>query len=145
MPAPVTVWRVELNAGSSLEEVKGSLSLAGDALVFTVEDDPGPGRRYPLREVARARRLRGSPVLILERSTPQGPRRTAFYFVPPPPLVRRDEPAGPSLTGLRGGGKRRSRRKNVSYLGFMNRQKKPLVQEWVRQIELAAARVRGES
>ncbi|HEX6329935.1 MAG TPA: hypothetical protein VF129_01410 [Actinomycetota bacterium] len=142
MPAPVTVWRVELDAGAPLEDVKGSLSLTDDAVVFTPRDDPGPGRRYPLQEVERVRRLRGSPVLVMTRATAHGQRRTAFYFVPPPPLEPREEPTRPSPLGVRGGGRRRSRRKNVSYLGYMNREKKPVVREWERQIGQAAAAAR---
>ncbi|HSJ49686.1 MAG TPA: hypothetical protein VLA90_00165 [Actinomycetota bacterium] len=143
MSAPVTVWRVELDAGGSFDEVRGSLSLSDDAVVFTPRDDPDRGRRYPLREVERVRRLLGSPVLILVRATTHGQRRTAFYFVPPPPLEAPEAPERPSLLGVRGGGRRRSRRKNVSYLGYMNREKKPLVREWQRRIGRAAAAARA--
>jgi hypothetical protein len=145
MLAPVTVWCVELDSRADLVEMKGSLALTEDAVVFTSREQTGVERRYPLREVQRARRLLGSPVLVLVRRTSQGERRTAFYFVPPPPLEPREDPTRPSLSGIRGSGKRRSRRKNVSYLGYMNREKKPLVRDWGREIERAAAAARGVS
>jgi hypothetical protein len=142
MPASVTVWAVELEPGSSLEEVKGSLALASDALVFGPRDERHPERRYALRDVVQARRLRGSPVLMIVRQTPEGPRRTAFYFVQPPPLELPDVSTRPGLGG-RGTTRRRVRRQNVSYLGMWNREKKALLREWERQVKTAVAATKG--
>lgn len=142
MPAPVTVWNVELVPDQPLEEVKGRLSLASDALVFAPSDGPGE-RRYPLREVVQARRLRGSPVLMILRGTDQGRRRTAFYFVQPPPLQRPEQPPRTSFGGIGRSSKRKVRRQNVSYLGVWNREKKALLREWERQVKTAAAAARS--
>jgi hypothetical protein len=146
VPASVTVWAVELTPGSSLEEVKGSLALASDGLLFTPREETRPPRRIPLDEIAQARRLRGSPVLMIVRRTTEGPQRTAFYFVQPPPLERADELPRPSLGfGMRGGGgKRKVRRQNVSYLGLWNKEKKAVLREWERQVKAALA-ARGGS
>lgn len=141
MPASVTVWAVELGPESSLEEVKGSLALASEELVFTPRDAQHGERRYALREVAQARRLRGSPVLMILRQAPEGPRRTAFYFVQPPPLER-DEPVRTSPLGLGRNTKRKVRRQNVSYLGLWNKEKKALLREWERQVKTAVAAAR---
>jgi hypothetical protein len=141
MPASVTVWAVELAPESSLEEVKGSLALSSDALVFTPRDEQRAERRYALRELVQARRLRGSPVLMILRQGPEGPRRTAFYFVQPPPLER-DAPARPGPLGLGRNTRRKVRRQNVSYLGLWNKEKKALLREWERQVKSAVAAAR---
>lgn len=137
MPSPVTVWAVELEPGSRLEEVQGSLALETEALVFTPRDGRGPERRYPLAEIARTRRLRGSPVLLIVHEPTRGPRRTAFYFVQPPPLVPPDESRKAVLGPLAGGSSRKVRRRNASYLGLANRQKKQVLREWERAVQLA--------
>lgn len=137
MPSPVTVWAVELQPGSRLEEVQGSLALETEALVFTPRDGHGPERRYPLAEIARARRLRGSPVLLIVHEPSRGPRRTAFYFVQPPPLVPPDESRKAVLGPLAGGSSRKVRRRNASYLGLSNRQKKQVLREWEGAVQAA--------
>jgi hypothetical protein len=141
MPSPVTVWAVELEPGSRLEEVQGSLALETEALVFTPRD--GSERRYPLAEVARARRLRGSPVLLIVHEPTRGQRRTAFYFVQPPPLVPPDESRKAVLGPLAGGSSRKVRRRNASYLGLSNRQKKQVLREWERAVRAALTTERG--
>jgi hypothetical protein len=142
MPSPVTVWAVELESGSGLEEVQGSLALETAALVFTPRDGHGSERRYPLAEVARARRLRGSPVLLIVHEPARGARRTAFYFVQPPPLAPPDESRKAILGPLASGSPRKVRRRNASYLGLSNRQKKQVLREWERAVQeaLSAAR-----
>jgi len=139
MPSPVIVWAVELEPGSSLEEVQGSLTLETEALVFTPREGHGSERRYQLAEVARARRLRGSPVLLIVHEPSREPRRTAFYFVQPPPLVPPDESRKAVLGPLAGGSPRKVRRRNASYLGFSNRQKKQVLREWERAVQAALA------
>lgn len=137
MPSPVTVWTVELEPGSSLKEVQGSLALETEALVFTPKE--GSERRYPLAQIERARRLRGSPVLMIVHEPSRGPRRTAFYFVQPPPLVPPDESRKAVLGPLAGGSPRKVRRRNASYLGISNRQKKQILREWERAVQEALA------
>lgn len=143
MPAAVTVWAVELDGRSSLDEVRGSLTLASDALVFTPRDAGRAERRIPLREVSRARRLRGSPVLMVVCEGPESVTRTAFYFVQPPPLEQPDEPLRPTLAPIVRNSRRKGRRQNVGYLGAWNREKKALLREWERQVKAAAAAARS--
>jgi hypothetical protein len=143
MPAPVTVWTVEFGPASGLEEVRGVLALASEALVFTPRDQPDAEHRYPLADVIQARRVRGSPVLMILRETSQGPRRTAFYFVQPPPLERPNVEVRPTLGGVGRSTRRKVRRENASYLGLWNREKKALVREWERQVKTAVEAARS--
>lgn len=142
MPSPITVWAVELEPGSRLDEVQGSLALEAEALVFTPRDGHGSERRYPLAEVARARRLRGSPVLLIVHEPTRGPRRTAFYFVQPPPLVPTNESRKAVLGPLAGGSPRKVRRRNASYLGLSNREKKQVLREWEQAVRAALKKER---
>jgi hypothetical protein len=134
---------VDLGARSSIQEVKGSLSLASDALVFSPKDESLPERRLPLREVARARRLRGSPVLVIVQHPGVEPERVAFYFVQPPPLEVVEEPTRVAVWGIARSGKRRVRRRNTTYLGTWNREKKALLVEWERQVRRALEAARS--
>ena len=135
MPAPTTVWAVELGPRSSLEEVKGSLSMTSDGLVFTPRDERRPTQTLAFAEIARVRRLRGSPVLMVVSRGANGTARTAFYFAQPPPLERPDETTSrPTPFGLGRTTKRKVRRQNVSYLGAWNAEKKELLREWERQL-----------
>ena len=142
MPASVTVWTVELGSASRLEEVRGSLALAGDSLVFTPRDRPDAERRYPLKDVVQTRRVRGSPVLMILRETSEGAKRTAFYFVQPPPLDRPYVETRPTLGGIGRSTKRKVRRQNASYLGMWSREKKALLREWERQVKTAVEAAR---
>jgi hypothetical protein len=142
VPRAVTVWAVELGKDVQPDETKGTLELAGQALLFTPNDDACPAVRLPVSEIVKVRRLRGSPVLMVERTTASGPRRTAFYFVQPPPLsailgTTVERPSG--LAAFRNP-KRKARRDNVGYLGTTNREKKAAINEWVRAVRTAAAR-----
>lgn len=141
MLASVTVWAVELGPGAPTTEVRGQLALASQALVFSPRDERQSERRYPLREIVRTRRLRGSPVLMVVTRGGGGARRTAFYFVQPPPLPKTEEVA-PTST-LRRSTKRRARRQNVGYLGTWNREKKALLREWERHVRVAAQESQG--
>ena len=139
MPPPVTVWAVDLGPESRLEEVKGSLALREDSLVFTPRDERRPERPFVLAEIATVRRLRGSPVLMIVREADGLPVRTAFYFVQPPPLERDDTPTRPTPFGVGRNSKRKVRRQNVSYLGMWNKEKKALLREWERRVREAVA------
>ena len=142
MPRAVTVWAVELAKDLQPDEIKGILELGTDALLFTPIDEARPAMRIRLSDVARVRRLRGSPVLMLERTTAAGPRKTAFYFAQPPPLnaLLGTSPERPSGLAAFRSPKRKARRDNVGYLGLMNREKKAAVSEWVRAVKGAIAR-----
>ena len=143
MPAPITVWAVDLGRGSSLEEVKGSLSLSSDALIFTPRDETRPERRFGLAEITKIRRLRGSPVLVvLRQGEGREPLRTAFYFVQPPPLERPNDDTRPTPLGIGRNTKRKVRRQNVNYLGLWNKEKKAVLVEWERQLRGAVSAAR---
>jgi hypothetical protein len=139
MPGSVTVWVVPLGRGSSMEGEKGALAIVDECLQFTPADDPVAVRRWSLADVTRARRLRGSPVLLVETETAHGAERVAFYFVQPPPLrPSDDEPLRPSLGGFGRPTKRRVRRRNVTYLGMANRDLRDLLREWEVRVRAAA-------
>jgi hypothetical protein len=138
----VTVWAVELGKDVEPDEIMGTLELAGQALLFTPSDEARTPLRFPISEIGKVRRLRGSPVLMVERRSPSGTRRTAFYFVQPPPLnailgTTVERPSG--LAAFRNP-RRKARRDNVGYLGTMNREKKATIDEWVRAVKAAASR-----
>jgi hypothetical protein len=135
------VWAVELAKGVEPDEIKGTLELSETALLFTPLDETRTGLRIALTDIRKVRRLRGSPVLMVERTMPAGSRRTAFYFAQPPPLnallgTRPERPSG--LAAFRSP-KRKARRDNVNYLGLTNREKKQTLAEWVRAVREAMA------
>ncbi|HZD80328.1 MAG TPA: hypothetical protein VE646_09855 [Actinomycetota bacterium] len=139
MPEPITVWAVEL--GRSPNDRKGTLTLREDGLHF----EPGDGSReisIALAELRKVRRLRGSPVLMVAHLEEGRIRRTAFYFVQPPPLEpSRDQPPErvPNLFSSMGKhSRRRIRRDNAGYLGLWNREKKRAVAEWADAVRAAA-------
>lgn len=141
VPKPITVWAVELEKEAALEEVRGTLQLEDGALVFTPRAEGRTVSRIPLSNVARVRRLRGSPVLMVFHASADGERRTAFYFAQPPPIGAYigdtpERPQGLSLSAFRSP-KRKARRDNVGYLGVMNREKKAMLTEWVRAVRAA--------
>jgi hypothetical protein len=138
----VTVWAVELGKGVQPDEIKGTLELGDDLLLFSPNDEARPSIRIALHDIAKVRRLRGSPVLMVERSTSSGARKTAFYFAQPPPLATLlgapvEKPGG--LAAFRNP-KRKARRDNVGYLGLMNREKKAALSEWVRAVKAGVSK-----
>jgi hypothetical protein len=143
MPAPITVWAVDVGPSTTPEEVKGSLSLSSDALIFTPRDEHRPERRFELAEITKIRRLRGSPVLLVMRAGPaREPLRTAFYFVQPPPLERPNDDTRMTPLGIGRNTNRKVRRQNVSYLGLWNKEKKAVLAEWERQLRGAISAAR---
>jgi hypothetical protein len=145
VPEPITVWMVHLSSGASLDGVEGLLSLHNDAVVFT-ESSAARVERFPLESVRKAKRLRGSPVLRLDWLREDGPRRTAFFFVQPPPLeppefgVRRSrsdpfstEPAS-GLAAMRRPSKRRQMRANSSYLQTSGIRRSEVIKAWADAI-----------
>ncbi len=110
-----------------MRETRGTLVLEADALVFRPED--GAERRIAFPDIRRARRLVGSPVLMVVHAEDGVAARTAFYFVQPPPL----EPAGRTS-------RRRNRRQSMSYLGSSNRELKETLKDWERAVGEAARR-----
>lgn len=149
MPEPLTVWKVVLSKGRPPVDVRGTLSLDDEALVFVADGEVAETRiRYT--DVAEAKRLRGSPVLLIRRSDP-GLGALAFYFAEPPPLqgpdpatatLRETGPVSP-LAALRKPSQRRQRRQNAGYLAAYGRSLKPTVVAWTAEIRARVEASRG--
>ena len=121
MPAATNVWAVR--AGST-EDVACSMTLEGSDLVLSSETTV---ERIPLSAVRRTRRVRGSPVLVVRLEGEGLPPRILLYFSRPPPLP-----------GAQEIGRRRARRRNVTYLGTRGTELKREIREWVRAIREGA-------
>jgi len=145
MPEPAIVWMVRLGRGQVEDDVRGTLVLDRDDIVFT-EARSGREHRIPIRAVQRPTRVKGSPILMITHGTDAGMRRVAFYFSQPPPL-RPPEPGSTLLpeAGLAGRpmgafgafrrtSKRRHMRTNLSYLTTANSGYKRAIQIWVEEI-----------
>lgn len=134
MPEPTRVWMVPLGR-NKLQEIAGTLSLGDEALVFE-DKDASFERRFGFTEIRKARRVHGSPVLIVVHDDGQ----TAFYFTQPPPL--KPAPSDPAarlspFDMLRGSkkSKRKHVRTNATYLSSTNASKKSDVKAWVAAIQ----------
>jgi hypothetical protein len=121
--------------------VKGLLALDPDALAFETAS-PGEVVRFPYTDIRSAKRLRGSPVLLVEWNEGRQLRRTAFYFVQPPPMATRD-PGGPAAGASVGLGnpfrsirsaKRKQQRHNVSYFAARGEAVKPALKAWASEV-----------
>jgi hypothetical protein len=145
MPEPTTVWMVHLRRGEAAVDVKGEIDLTDEALVFTGGGDAA-SVSFPFAGVRRAKRLRGSPVLLLEWQSGDEPRRTAFYFSQPPPLTP-PEPGQTTLPGdpfttrptgafgaIRRSSKRRHQKTNIQYLQTVGIKQKDEIAAWVDAI-----------
>ena len=139
MMESVTVWAVDLLRDPGTDR-RGSLSLAPDAIEFR-SDAPGHEVRIPFDRVAKVRRLRASPVLMVFHEGDGVRLRTAFFFVQPPPLEpvlrTRDRPTSVSPFGTGLLSRKRARRQNASYLGLGNQSKRDVVIAWERRVRAA--------
>ena len=113
-----TVWAARL--GSPDEGVKGSLVLWPDELAFTSENGEVE-IRILLRDLRKARRIHGSPVMVVEH----GGGVVAFYFAQPPQTER-----GMSLIE-----RRRLRPGSLTYLGDTNADLRKDIKRWVHAIK----------
>lgn len=142
---PVTVWMVHLGAASRgtqamLPEVRGTLTLGETGLEFT-ESKTGVDARFDYGSIRRARRIRGSPVLLVDWRKDGEDRRTAFYFSQPPPLqpvtrsptIEPPRPLGPFTRATPS--KRQVARMNLGYLRSTSVSKKPVIREWEKAVE----------
>jgi hypothetical protein len=144
MPAPTTVWMVELGRGSAAE-AKGTLFLDLDAVRFE-DERTGTVIRVAFSSIRRARRNRGSPILLIDAHGDGDSRKLAFYFSQPPPLAPPEPgaatPPGMGLSARPGGAfgairrtsKRRHMRTNIGYLTTSNTGKKELIERWLAGI-----------
>ncbi len=136
---------VRLDRGHAEDDVRGTLSLEADAVVFT-EAISTIEHRFPLEYMQKPKRVRGSPILLVVHRANEALQRTAFYFSQPPPL-RPPEPGTTSLPGrgidgeplgafgaLRRSSKRRHMRSNLGYLTTANASYRPVIQVWVSEI-----------
>ncbi|MGZ8631178.1 MAG: hypothetical protein ACXWZF_09465 [Actinomycetota bacterium] len=147
MVEPVTVWRVQLRRGE-VGDREGTLSLDAEALVF---EDRATGELTHLRfvEIRSARRVRGSPILVVSHDGDGERAQTAFYFSQPPPLeapssgssgtTSMGRPVGP-FAAVRRTSKRRHQRENVKYLATKAGGTKATIQAWADEV---VARTRG--
>jgi hypothetical protein len=145
MQRNVRVWAVELGAGTASTEREGRLWHDADRLRFEPASEGGSSLEIPFLAMTKVRRLRGSPVLMVVWRRREDDVRTAFYFVQPPPIAAFSEmrtDARSTVPFLRNP-KRKARRDNVGYLGFMNREKKPELTDWEREVRAAVVAARG--
>lgn len=137
MPEPVTVWMVHLGDGRGAIEQKGTLSLEDDAVVFDFTNSLEQ-QRIPLAAAKKAKRVRGSPVLMLAWIQDGRSRSTAFYFVQPPPLrppdLSEEDRPRPGFGMFGRPSKRRQQRTNVRYLQTMGGGHKPVIDGWVVEL-----------
>lgn len=145
MPEATTVWMVRLGRGLVEDDVRGTLVLEHDAIVFT-EARSGIEHRIPIHTMQQPKRVKGSPILMIAHSADGASRRVAFYFSQPPPL----QPPEPGSTALpesdlggrpmgafgafRRTSKRRHMRTNLTYLTTANAGYKQVIEEWVVEI-----------
>jgi hypothetical protein len=144
---PVTVWMVHLGLGRGTKppEVRGTLTLGDDGLEF-VERKTGADVRFDFGSIRRAKRVRGSPVLLVHWRKDSEDRTTAFYFSQPPPLepVTRSptvDPRGPlgHLTRATPS-KRQVTRMNLGYLRSAAVANKKVVRAWAEEVSERAGR-----
>jgi hypothetical protein len=146
-PEPVTVWMVQLVRGEVDKDVKGTLDMDDEALLFTDHRDDSMEARLSFMAIRRVKRVRGSPILLVEWELDGARNRTAFYFTQPPPLhtaagrSTADEaiPRTPSPIPFRRSGKRKAQRTNAQYLQTHGISKKSLINGWADEL---TARVR---
>jgi hypothetical protein len=151
MPEQTTAWMVHLDRERVQDDVRGTLSLEADAVVFT-EAVSTIEHRFPLERMERPRRVRGSPILLVLHRKNGELRKTAFYFSQPPPLhppepgttSLPDSPLGGRPAGafgaFRRSSKRRHMRTNLGYLTTANSSYRAVIKQWVEEI---GARIGG--
>lgn len=130
-----TVWMV--HARTTLDGVKGVLSLESRALVFRPEGGRSAETVIPLGDVRRVGRAPGSPVLEVRVAMSGSPSVIGFYFVQPPPL-------SPPTEGFRLFSRYLARRRAIGKLRAGNAMKRREVQRWVEAVRSARMDERGE-
>ena len=127
---------VHLGAGRKPLEVRGTLTLGESGLEF-VEKKTGTDIRFEYGSIRRAKRIRGSPVLMVDWRKDGEDRKTAFYFSQPPPLE--PVPRSPTIEPPRGPlgpftratpSKRQVARMNLGYLRSTSVASKHVLRAW---------------
>src|SRR3989442_4308982 len=113
-----------VNAVPGMAGRKGTLTLQDGRLVFRPESGSFGDSEFPLSEVRRARRVRGTPVLELALQKDGAPPLVGFYFVKPPSMEE--------TTDYRPFQRRRVRKLALNALRGGNLVKKDEIEEWVR-------------
>jgi hypothetical protein len=149
VPEPITVWMVPLRRGVPPRDVQGTLTMEDDGLAFEA-DQTGETVLIPFADARKVKRLRGSPVLMVDWAHQGKTVRAAFYFAPPPPLGPMDRngvsvTSSNPLAGVKRPSKRRTRRENATYLTSVGGDLKPLLAMWASEsnAKIDAARRRG--
>ena len=137
---------VHLGAGRKPLEIRGTLTLGESGLEF-VEKKTGADIRFGYGSIRRAKRIRGSPVLIVDWQKDGEDRKTAFYFSQPPPLE--PVPRSPTIDPPRGllgpftratPSKRQVARMNLGYLRSTSVASKGLLRAWADAVTERAGR-----
>jgi hypothetical protein len=143
---PTEVWMVHLGVGRKPLEVRGTLTLGESGLEF-VEKKTGADIRFGYGSIRRAKRIRGSPVLMVDWRKDGEDRKTAFYFSQPPPLE--PMPRSPTIEPPRGPlgpftraapSKRQVARMNLGYLRSTSVASKGLLRAWADAVTERAGR-----
>jgi hypothetical protein len=138
------VWMVPLVKGGA-EEHRGTLTLEDGVVVFTDRRETDRVT-IPVADISKAKRVRGSPILVLTLGEGAGRREVAFYFAPPPPLKGQAKlPSLPRVApfgGVRDTDRttKKVMRTNVSYLHQANASLKAEIEGWLRAIRVASGR-----
>jgi hypothetical protein len=109
-------------------------------LVFTAREDSRE-TTIGLREVVKAKRMRITPILMIDWHRDGSRHQTAFYFTKPPPLATKD-PAEATLRELGGGpfaamrrqSPRKQNRRNASKLASQGSYLKPMLIDWATEV-----------
>lgn len=141
VPKPTTVWMVHLRRGLAPVDVRGTLELTPGALVFTAAEDARE-TTILLTEVVRAKRMRVTPILMVDWRRDAARHQTAFYFAKPPPLAAKDpgeatlrELGGGPFAALRKQSVRKQNRRNASKLATHGSYLKPTLISWASDLQ----------
>jgi hypothetical protein len=139
VPRPTIVWMVHLGRGAPPVEVRGTLRLGETALEFAAVD-AGGDTSIGFAAIRKAKRIRGSPVLMVDWVEGATKRRTAFYFSQPPPLAPAPHSPGAIPPGPLGPftrttpTKRQVARMNLGYLRSTSAANRETVRAWEREV-----------
>jgi hypothetical protein len=135
MVEPTEVWMVHLGVGRKPAEIRGTLTLGDRGLEF-VARKTGIDHRFDYDAIRRVKRIRGSPVLLVDWRQGDEERKTAFYFSQPPPLEPAPrsapiDPRGPLGPFTRATpSKRQVARMNLGYLRSTSVSYRATVRAW---------------